>query len=342
MALAWRCVRGLGPLVLGFAVAHPTVGAAAESDFYRGKTLTVIVGSAVGGAYDQYARLFARHIVQHLPGTPAYIVQNMPGAGSVTAVRYIDVNAPKDGTAVVSFNSTLLTSSLTAPEMVKMKFTDVAWVGAMTHEFRVCYAWHTTGLKTWDDLVAAKEFIVGATGTGTAAYVNGAILRNLMGVKVRQILGYAGSAQQRIAVERGEMEGGCSEWNAMPENWIQERKIYPLVRWLPEAPAGFDPSVPYIGDLAKTDEAKAIIEMLGAPGELGNPFVMSKQVPADRLAIMRAAFEEMMTDKTLLAEAEKLKMPIEPTFAAEAERITAKIYADATPELIAKAKEAMK
>lgn len=337
-------LRGIGAVLSVFAGWW--IGAAGDAraeDFYADKKLVVVVGSAVGGGYDQYARVFGRHIAKHIPGNPTTIVQNMPGAGSVTAARYLDGNAPKDGTVIVSFNSSLIASSLTAPETVNMKFTDVAWIGAMTHEFRICYAWHETALKSWDDLKnAKKQYVVGVTGTGTSGYVNGALLQNLFGINIRQVLGYTGSAQQKLAIERGELDGSCTEWNTLPANWVEGKKIAPLMRWLKETPPGFDyPGAPYVGDLAPTAEAKAIIELLGAPGELGNPFVASRQVPADRIAILRAAFDKMIEDPELKAELDKTHQPLESTSGRKAERITAAIYASATPELIAKAKAAM-
>lgn len=327
-----------------FAVSLTALGAgkASAADFYKGKTLTVTIGSTAGGAYDWYGRTFARYIGKYIPGNPTVVAQNMPGAGGVQATRYIYATAPKDGTAVATVNSTLVTTSVTEPKVLNMKFSDVAWIGTMTHEFRVCYAWYTKPIKNWDDMVKAKEFVLGATGTGTGSYVNGAILHNLFGIHIRQVLGYAGAAQQRLAVERGELDGSCSEWNAIPINWIKDKKINPVVRWSEETPAGFDyPGAPYIGDKAPNPEAKAIIELLNAPGELGNPFIAPKQVPADRLKILRTAFDEMVKDPNLKAELAKSHQPLEPMTAAEAEKIVAAIYTSATPDLVAKAKAAM-
>jgi tripartite-type tricarboxylate transporter receptor subunit TctC len=342
MQTTFVLTRALAPLALAFAVASPTIGAAADDGFYRGKTLTVTIGSTAGGAYDWYGRTFARYIGKYIPGNPNVVAQNMPGAGGVQATRYIYATAPKDGTAVGTVNSTLITTSLTKPETMKMKFSDVAWIGAMTHEFRACYAWYTKPIKNWDDMVKAKEFVLGATGTGTGSYVNGAILHNLFGIHIRQVLGYAGASQQRLAVERGELDGSCSEWNAIPANWITGKKINPVVRWSKEAPEGFDyPGAPYIGDKAPNAEARAIIELLNAPGELGNPFIAPKQVPADRLKILRTAFDQMVKDPELKAELAKSNQPLEPTTAAEAEKIVATIYTSATPDLIAKADRAM-
>jgi tripartite-type tricarboxylate transporter receptor subunit TctC len=329
-------------LVLASALLSPAARAADATDFYRGKTITLISGSAAGGAYDAYARLLARHVGKHIPGTPSVVVQDMPGAGSLTAVHYLDGNGVKDGTVLVTFNPTLVTASITTPDQVGVTFTDLAWIGSITHEFRVCYAWHTTGIRNWDEVKATKEFVIGATGTGTANYVNGAILRNLFGVRVRQVLGYAGAAQQRLAIERGEIDGSCSEWTALPPDWIEQKKAVAFVRWLPTAPADFTQDAPYVGDLASNADDKRIIEMLVAPSILGNPFAASKQVPAERLALLRSAFDATMRDPDFLAEAARQKMPVEPTDAATADKIIAAIYASATPALIARAKEAMK
>ena len=341
LPIAALVAASLLSLVLAAALPSPDARAADETGFYRGKTITLISGSAAGGAYDAYARLLARVIGRQIAGGPAVVVQDMPGAGSLTAVRYLDGNGAKDGTVLVTFNPTLVTASITEPDQTGTRFTDLAWIGSMTHEFRVCYAWHTTGIKDWNALKSATEFVIGATGTGTANYVNGAILRNLFGVRIRQVLGYAGAAQQRLAIERGEIDGSCSEWTALPPDWIEQRKALALVRWLPAAPADFTQTAPYIGDLA-TGEDRRIIEMLVAPSILGNPFAASKQVPAERIAVLRAAFDATMHDRDFLTEAAKQKMPIEPTDGATAEKIVAAIYASATPALVARAKEAMK
>jgi tripartite-type tricarboxylate transporter receptor subunit TctC len=335
-------IRLTAAAVAAGLIAATSAAPVHAADFYKGKTLTVTIGSTAGGAYDWYGRTFARYIGKYIPGNPTVVAQNMPGAGGVQATRYIYATAPKDGTAVATVNSTLVTTSVTEPKVLNMKFSDVAWIGTMTHEFRVCYAWYTKPIKNWDDMVKAKEFVLGATGTGTGSYVNGAILHNLFGIHVRQVLGYAGAAQQRLAVERGELDGSCSEWNAIPINWIKDKKINPVVRWSKETPADFDyPGAPYIGDKAPNPEAKAIIELLNAPGELGNPFIAPKQVPAERLKVLRTAFDQMVKDPNLKAELAKSHQPLEPMNAAEAEKIVATIYKSATPDLVAKAKKAM-
>lgn len=324
-------------LVIGLT-AGPAV---AEDQFYKGKTLTIVVGFSPGGGYDTYARALARYVSPHIPGNPTVIVQNMPGAGSLTSVRYLDTTAPKDGTVITHFNPGLITESLTNPGKIKMKFSDVGWVGSITRDFRVCYSWHTSPLKTWDDLAKAPEYILGATGTGTSNYVNGAILRNVLGLKVKQVTGFPGSAEMRLAIERGELQGDCGSWSSIPDDWIAQKKINTLVRFSPQTTPDMPQNVPYVRDLAKTEEQKRVLDIVLAAGELGRPFVVSKQVPADRLSTLRAAFLATLKDKGFLAEAKKQGLPVYPVSGEEAEKMIANMYS-APPELIEKAKAAVK
>jgi tripartite-type tricarboxylate transporter receptor subunit TctC len=266
----------------------------------------------------------------------------MPGAGSLTAVRYLAVNAPADGTYVASFNPGLITQSIVSPETIKLNFADLYWLGGITQEFRVCYAWHTTGIKNWRDLAASSHFAVGSAGVGTGAYLDGAVLHNVFGMKLRQIGGYPGSTEERLAIERGELDGACSEWNALPENWIQGGKVNPFVRFLKETPPGFPGDVPYIVDLATAPDDKAVLAMLATPSELGNPFAAPRQVPSGRLTMLRAAFAATMADADFRADAAALKMPVEPTLGDDAQKLVAAIYKSATPDLVEKAKIAMK
>jgi tripartite-type tricarboxylate transporter receptor subunit TctC len=329
-------------VVLGvLAIVAATAGSTAADDFYKGKTVTIIVGFSPGGGYDTYARALARHMGNHIPGNPTVIVQNMPGAGSLTAVRYLDATAPKDGTVITAFNPGQITESLTDAEKIKLRFSDYAFVGSITRDFRVCYAWHATGIKSWDDLTKAKEFILGATAPGVSSYVNGAILRNVFALKVRQVVGFPGSAEQRLAIERGELHGDCGSWSSIPEDWIAQKKINPLVRFSPVSTPDMPDNIPYSGALAKTEEQKRILGIVGAAGELGRPYIVSKQVPKDRLEILRKAFDATVQDKAFLSDAEKQRLPVNPADGEEAEKIIAEIYS-APPELVEKAKNAIK
>src|SRR5262245_51499079 len=300
--------------------------AGAQDTFYKAKTITLVVGYSAGGGYDQYARLVARHLGRHIPGNPNVIVQNMPGAASLTSVRYLDTTAPKDGTVIATFDPGLITESIASPEVYKIRFSDFQWIGTLLRDIRICYAWGATGIRSWDDMMARKEFLIGTTAKGSNAYVNGAILRNIFNAPVRQIAGYRGSNEQRLALERGELEGNCSSWSAMPQDWIVHMRINPLVRFAAKRPADMPASVPYVIELARTQEEKDILAILNASGELGRPFIVAKTVPADRMKILRAAVAATLKDGAFLGDAQKQNLPLDPVSGKEAEKIIAMIY----------------
>ena len=309
------------------------------AEFYKGKNVNLVVGFTPGGGYDQYARVFARHYDKHIPGRPNVVVQNSPGAGSLTAVKRLDASLAADGTNIVTFNYGLITESLTHPEKTNVNFTQYRWIGSITQDFRVCYSWHATGMKNWDDVAKRDEVVFGTTGPGTSVYINGAILRNVFGIKVKQILGYPGSAETRLALERGELHADCNSWSSIPEDWIRDKKIIPFVLFTTGRAPDMPKDLPYIGSFAKSDEQKAILDVLTAAGDLGRPYIVSPKVPADRVEALRAAFDATMKDKEYLAEAAKALMPVNPVSGVEAEKIAARVYA-VSPELIAKAKKA--
>ena len=318
--------------------ALASTSALAQENFYKGKTFTVVIGYSPGGGYDSYGRLLARHINKHIEGKPEVIVQNLPGAGSLNAVRQLDATQPKDGTYLTAFNPALILESLVDPNRIKVKFTDVAWIGSMAPEVRVCYAWHSTGIKNWDDLVARKETVFGSTAKGTANYMNASTLRNVFGIKIRHVLGFPGSAEQKLALERGELDADCGSWSSLPVEWISDKKINPIVSFSPSRESSMPADIPYAGAFAKTEQQKEILEIFAASSEVGRPFIMSKAVPEERLKIIRRAFDTTLKDDGLLADAKKLNLPIQPMTGEEAAKIITHVYA-AKPESIAKVRE---
>jgi tripartite-type tricarboxylate transporter receptor subunit TctC len=333
--MARACCVPLLPLVLAGLVVAPTFGHA--DDFYKGKTFTIVVGFSPGGGYDVNARGLARHLSAHIPGNPNIIVQNMPGAGSLTSVRYLDVTAPKDGTAMTIFNPGLVTQSIMQPEKVQLDFRKYGWIGVVTPDFRVCYGFGPNGVKSWDDMMQRKEFVLGSTARGSGNYINGATLREVFHAPIKQILGFPGSAEQRLAIERGELDGDCGAWSSVPPEWITSRKVNPLISFSSAPIPGLPAHVPFAGDLVTTQEARDVLDILTTPDALGRPFVASKQIPAERLAALRRAFDATIKDAQFLAEAEKLDIPVVgPIAGPEAEKIIASLYA-ASPALIARA-----
>jgi len=320
-------------LALAAGLAAP---AQAQPDFYKGKTVNIIVGFTPAGGYDINGRAVAKHIGKHIPGNPNVIVQNAPGAGSLSAVRNLDATLPRDGTAIVTFNPGLVTQSIVQPETVKVDFRNLAWVGVVAADYRVCYGFGPKGVKTWDEMMNRKEFILGSTAKGSGNYINGAILRIVFNAPVRQILGFPGSAEQRIAIERGELDGDCGAYASITPNWIAEKKIHPFVRFS-ETRGEVPESAVYIGTFAKTDEQRSLLHVLSGGDEIGRPFIMSKQVPADRLAILRTAFHATMKDPAFISDMQKLSHPVQPLPGEQAEAIVAKM-SGASPEVLKKAR----
>jgi tripartite-type tricarboxylate transporter receptor subunit TctC len=331
------CIRRLSLLSFTLAglVAAPALAQA--DDFYKGKTFTIVVGFSPGGGYDVNARGLARHLSAHIPGNPGIIVQNMPGAGSLTSVRYLDVTAPKDGTAMTIFNPGLVTQSIMQPDKVQLDFRKYGWIGVVTPDFRVCYGFGPNGVKSWDDMMRRKEFVLGSTARGSGNYINGATLREVFRAPIKQILGFPGSAEQRLAIERGELDGDCGSYSSIPIEWIRDGSAHPFVRFTEQRPPEIPESVAYIGTFTKTDEQRQILDVLDASDEVGRPFVMSKQVPPERVAIIRKAFDDTMKDKEFLADMEKQQLPVNPISGEEAETIVAKMM-NAPPAVVAKAK----
>ncbi len=317
-----------------FAFAAPSYAQAQDLvSFYSGNKMTMVVGSSVGGGYDLYGRIVARFIGNYIPGKPSVTVRNMPGAGSLTSVIYVATSAPTDGTVIGIFNPGIITDAISRPGRSKINFTELAWIGSATDSFRMCNVWHGSGIKNYEDLGATRVVTFGASGVGSGGYNDVAILKNLMKLNVRPILGYPGRAEVHLAMERGEVDGECGTADGMPESWITERKVITVLKTAPGEGYGIPPGTTWLGDHLRSAADIAVLHFLTAANQIGRPFIASNQAPADRLAALRAAFDATMKDKAFLAQAEAQKAPINPATGSQAEKIVAEIYQ--TPPAIA-------
>jgi tripartite-type tricarboxylate transporter receptor subunit TctC len=331
-------VRVFRFLAAGAFAALPLFAQAAERPFYAGKTLNLIVGEPPGGGSDAYARLLSRHLGRHIPGAPAIIVQNMPGAGTLKAVMYINTTAPTDGTVMATFSSALIEQALTTPQRVRADFRNYGWIGNISEDVRICYVWGASGVKNFQEMLARpKPLFWGATAPGTAGNADSAMLQNLFGVKIRAVQGYAGSADKRLAVERREIDGDCGGWTSVPEDWLRDRKINVVVRLSPTLVAGLDKLVPFGGDLVKDVRERRLYDFLTAPERLGRLFMVSNKVPADRVAALRAGFDAMVADPAFRGEADRMRLLVTPMKGDEVARHIAELYT-APPDVVAKAK----
>jgi hypothetical protein len=315
---------------LAFAAIIWQGAPARADDFYQGKTLSLIVGYSPGGGYDINARLLARHIGRHIPGTPAVVVVNMPGAGSLRSLEHLERHAPTDGTVVSLFDYTQITNSLLTPDKVPIDFRKFKWIGSVAQDLAVCYAWHTLNAKTMADLQRLPKIHMGRTNPGTSSDTQQRILRKLFKVNVLSVAGYAGSAEAFIAVERGELEGGCMTWSSLPPAWISGNKIDPIMRVTSGTAPDLRAGVPSAFDLLTDDRDRKILRVLSAAGEVGKPLVVNDRVPAERVQILRDAFAATMKDPAFVADAEKMRQAVSPTIGDAAVKIIDEIYSSPT------------
>ena len=315
----------------------PAIGQDVEA-FYRGKQVRIIVGFSSGGGYDQYGRLLARHISKHIPGAPNVVVQNMPGAASLKSLQYLDAGAPPDGATIVTFNPGLILGSLTAPQKTPIDFRNFSWIGNISEDVRVCFTWRARGMSDWKDLLARDSVVFGNTGVGTSAYLDDRMLLMLFGVKMKMVQGYPGSADKKIAIESGELDGDCGSWTSLPLEWLREKKIDIHVRFSKNIPPDMPQNIPWGPDFLDSETKKQTFRLLVSGAEIGRPFLVSKAVPADRVNALRTAFDATMKDTEFLTDADKQRLLIGPDDGTAVARRIAEIYASPA-DVISRARE---
>jgi tripartite-type tricarboxylate transporter receptor subunit TctC len=329
--------RVLASAILCAATAFIAATASAD-DFYKGKTLNIVVGFTTGGGFDANARLLARHIGRHIPGNPTAIVQNMPGAASLTSVQYLDATAPKDGTVMDTYNFGLIGDSKMDSGRIKVDFRKFAWIGSISVDLSACFVWHTIPGKTMADFKKHGQLNFGLTAAGTSNDVNTRIVKNIFGMNIKQISGYPGSAEQKLAIERGELDGGCGNWSSMPPDWIADKKFTAFIKSSNTTPPDMDPSVPWGAAIAPNDRDRQLIKFILGAGEVGRPYMVSLSVPKERVKILRDAFDATVTDPAFVAEAGKLRLPVSPKNGDEALKVVQDLYA-VPDDLVAAAKK---
>ena len=319
------------PLIAALLSAGATP-AAAQADALAGKSVQMIIGFGPGGGYDLWGRTLGRHIGKHLPGNPNVVPQNMPGAGSYAAASYIFNIAPKDGSVLGIIARDAALGPLTGASGARFDPTRLSWIGTPTKETNVCIVFHTAPVKSVQDLYE-KQLILGDTGPGTGTRSYPKVLNDVLGMKFKLVGGFPSSAEVFLAMERGEVDGICESLDSIKNrrpDWIPTRKIAILFQ------GGAEPNpelqgVPFVLDLARTDEQKKTIEFLYAGQGIGRPFVAPPDLPAERLKMLRDAFNATMKDADFIAETKKSKLELEPEDGEHLAALIAKIYATPKP-----------
>jgi tripartite-type tricarboxylate transporter receptor subunit TctC len=296
-----------------FLLAVGPASGQSGGDIFAGKPLQIIVGLGAGGGYDLWARSLARHVGKHLPGKPAVVVQNMPGAGAINAANHLYAVAPKDGTVIGIVGRDTPLAPLRGEKAARFDATKFSWIGSPASETNVCIAYHTAAVKTYSDLLR-HELVVGATGPGTGSYIYPRALNALLGTRFKLITGFSSSADEFLAIERGELEGTCESLDsivARRPDWIRSGKAVVLLQGGTEPdPALKD--VPFILDLARNEEEKQTIRLLYAGQGFGRPFLAPPDLPSGRLRVLRDAFNATMKDAEFIEDARRQKLALEP------------------------------
>jgi tripartite-type tricarboxylate transporter receptor subunit TctC len=300
------------------------LGAHAQSaaDFYKGKTVSILVGFGSGGGYDQYSRLLARYMSDHIPGKPNVIVQNMPAAGGLQAANHVYAVSPKDGTAIAAVTQNIAMVQLLGGTGVQYDAVKFQWIGALAASNSVAFTWSASGVKTIDDAKTREVTMVGS-GAASDANIYPRILNALIGTKFKIINGYSGTNEGNLALERGEVDGMSRAsyvgLAAQRSEWLREKKINII------AQIGFEkepdlPDVPLLLDLVKTEEQRQIATVVTLPSAI-------------RVNLLRTAYAETLKDKGLLADAEKQKLDIRPKSAEEIKALITKAFETPKPVL---------
>jgi tripartite-type tricarboxylate transporter receptor subunit TctC len=308
--------------------------AAGVEDFFRGKTVSVVIGYSVGGGYDSYARLLSHYIGEHIPGRPTVVAQNMPGAGSVKAANYIYGVALKDGTVFGTFGRTVPASPLLGTAGAMFDATKFTWLGSISRDTSLCVTSARSAVKTWDDFLS-KPSTLGGEGAGSDPDVFTLLFKNLFGAKVKLVSGYPGTNDTSLAMERGEIDGFCGlSWSTLKvhhQDWLNAKSINIIVQaGLKKEPelAG----VPSALDLAKTQEQRQILKLILSSQEMARPFAAPPGLPVDRRTALIAAFDETMRDRGFLAEARMQALDVDPVSARDIDAMLAEVYA--TPKSV--------
>ena len=317
-------------------IAATSARAQSIADFYKGKNVDLYVGYSVGGAYDLYARLLSRHMGKHIPGNPTIIPKNMEGAGSLRLANWLAQVAPRDGSTFGTIGRGTAFDPVLGQPGAQFTAGDLSWLGSMNQEVSICASWFDSGVATFKDL-QTKELLVGANSFNDDTGQFAKVLSNVLGTRMKIVAGYPGGNDVVLAMERGEVKGrGGWSWSsvlAAHMAWWKEKKINILVQLALDKHPDL-PDVPLVTELADNPAQRQMLRMIFARQVMGRPFVAPPGVPAERVAALRKAFMDTLTDKQFLADAEKAKLEINPVDGEKVQALVKEIYA--TPAEVAK------
>jgi tripartite-type tricarboxylate transporter receptor subunit TctC len=322
------------------AGAGTHVAAQTPEQFYAGKSVDLVIGYPPAGSNDVYARLLSRHLGKHIPGKPNIVAKNMPGAGSFLALGHIYNIAPKDGSVIGIGAPTSPLDEKLGSQGVRFKTAEFNWIGRIDSLINIVFMWKTSPVKTVADAQRIESTLAG-TGAGSTVSIYPTVMNNVLGTKFKLIMGYKGSSEAQLAVERGEVEGHSTSWTAVKvghPDWRPSKAINILVQFALNKHAEL-PDVPTVVELARNDEERQILRAVMNATEIGTAFFTTPGAPADRVTALRRAFDATMKDPDFLAEARRTKLTVNPITGEELQKLVAEV-SDLPPALLEKVRAA--
>lgn len=331
---ATRARGALFGAIAASAVMTPLAGHAQPvAEFYKGKQINLLIGVGVGGEYDLHARLTGRYLGKHVPGNPSVVPQNMVGAGGLKMANYLYTVSPKDGTSLGMMANNFPLLQAVDGQGVQFDVTQMRWIGSIAPTVETMTVWHTAGVTTVE---AARntEVVAGASGKGAITYTFPIAMNEFLGTKFKVVTGYEGGNAINLAMERGEVQARnntWSSWKVTKPDWLRDKKIF-VIAYAGPKPKDL-PGVPSLGELAKNEDDRKILELITSGTEFGRPLATTAGVPAERVQALRAAFMATMKDSEFLAEAEKLNIEVDPVRGEYMQELAAKLMT--TPKHLA-------
>jgi len=304
--------------------------AARADDFYKGKTITFVVGFSAGGGFDAYTRLIARHFGKHIPGNPTVVVENRTGAGSLIAANYIYNQAPHDGTVIGNWTGTLILQQVLGNKAAKFDGRKFGFLGAPTPDSFVCALTKASGIKTMGDWFKSKRPVkIGGTAPGDNTSDVPRLVQAALGFPMKLVEGYRGTSKIRLAAESGEIDGGCWAWQSIKVTWakgLESGEVHVVLQATEKSSPDLK-NVPLATQYAKNDEARALLDIVNGPYSKGSrPYTVPAGVPQERLRLLQKAFMETLRDPDLLKEANKSQLEIDPVDGATIAKLMAGLY----------------
>jgi tripartite-type tricarboxylate transporter receptor subunit TctC len=330
------------PISLAAALLAPAP-AAAQADFYKGKTIDLVISTGVGGGLDANARVVARHLADHIPGNPTIVPRNMPGAGHIRAANFVFSQAPKDGTVIGTFIPVfVLAQVLDRSKGIQFDPAHFNWLASTSSSNTTVYTWHTSNVRSVAD-ATKRDVLMGGTGVGSYTIIYPSIMNSVLGTRFKLVTGYQSTAEIGLAMERGEVEGRAgnnfNSLKAESAESLKTGKIVLITQIGLERDAEY-PDLPLLTDLAKSDEDRQVLKLFSTDVVIGRPFVTSPGVPAERVALLRKAFDEMMKDPAYLDDSNKAALDVTPVAGAKIQNMVADLVH--TPaDIVTRAKLAM-